>query len=271
MKNIVITPAIGMLDSEVTLFLASLRKFYDGEVLFFFGKKDHLLKKKIKNYGSDYIETDIHKHDIIIKRYKLLIDFLKKRKDIDNIFFCDSRDIYFQSNPFSYSYKRSLNFFSEDASIKSCLINSHWMRNTLGQENFDELKNKNIICCGTVMGTNEAIIKYASEMEKMSKKYPYKKKLKYLLTFRRDKNGRGCDQSYAAYLIYKNILSDIEVYSNTLGPIATVYHLSNYNFNGKNELINKKDEPYLVVHQYDKKWNEFENSVNKLKQELKIN
>ena len=77
--------------------------------------------------------------------------------------------------------------------------------------------------------------------------------MKYLLTFRRDKEGRGCDQSYAAYLIYNNILKDINVYGNASGPVATVYHLDNYKFNNQNELINNKNEPYVVVHQYDKK------------------
>ena len=49
-------------------------------------------------------------------------------------------------------------------------------------------------------------------------------------------------------------------------------HLSkNYNFNSKNELINSKGEPYIIVHQYDKRWNEFKNSVTNLKKKLGIN
>ena len=69
----------------------------------------------------------------------------------------------------------------------------------------------------------------------------------------------------------QKILKNIKIYSNSLGPVATVYHLNNYKFNDKNELVNSKNEPYIVVHQYDKKWEVFENSVNKLKKELDIN
>ena len=47
MNNLVVTPAIGMPANDIALFLASLRKFYEGEVLFFVGKKDHLLKQKM--------------------------------------------------------------------------------------------------------------------------------------------------------------------------------------------------------------------------------
>ena len=111
MRDIVITPAVGMPANDIVLFLASLRRFYDGEVVFFVGKKDHQLKENIKFYNSSFIEVNSHKHEIIIKRYKILIDFLKEKNNIKNIFFCDSRDIYFQSNPFKYIFKKPLNFF----------------------------------------------------------------------------------------------------------------------------------------------------------------
>ena len=270
MNNIVITPAIGMPANDITLFLASLRKFYNGEIVFFVNKDDHELKKNIKYYDSSYIEVIADKYQIIIKRYKLLIDFLKKKKNINNIFFCDSRDIYFQSSPFDYPYEGSINFFSEEAHIEDCSINTQWMKKTLGTQIFTELKKKLILCCGTVIGEINSFHNYANLMDNMSKKYPYKKKLKYLLTLRADKEGRGCDQSYAAYLIYKNILKDYKIYSYSKGPIATVYHSKKYNFNDKNELINIKGEPYLVVHQYDKRWNEFKDSVINLKIELGI-
>ena len=234
MKNIIITPAVGMPANDIVLFLASLRRFYDGEVVFFVDKKDYELKKKIKLYDSSFIEVNSHKHEIIIKRYKILIDFLKEKNNIDNIFFCDSRDIYFQSNPFEYEFKKPLNFFSEEKKIENCVINSKWMNKTLGLKVFEQLRGKHIVCCGTVMGEMKAFIKYATEMNLMSKKFPFKKRLKYLLTFRRDKEGRGCDQSYAAYLIYNNILKDINIYGNSSGPVATVYHLDNYKFNDKN-------------------------------------
>jgi len=69
MNNIIITPAVGMPPNDIILFLSSLRRFYEGEVLFFVGKNDHLLKKNIKLYDSSYLEVNSHKHDIIIKRY----------------------------------------------------------------------------------------------------------------------------------------------------------------------------------------------------------
>ena len=158
--------------NDIVLFLASLRRFYNGQVLFFVGKNDHQLKKNIKYYDSSYLEVNSHKHEIIIKRYKILIDYLKGEKNISNIFFCDSRDIYFQSDPFKYSYEGSINFFSEEANIEDCPINSQWMNKTLGKNIFAELRKKHIVCCGTVMGKIDAFHKYAVEMDSMSKKFP---------------------------------------------------------------------------------------------------
>ena len=51
MNNIIITPAIGMPANDIILFLASLRRFYKGDGLFFVGKNDDLLKK-ILNYTT---------------------------------------------------------------------------------------------------------------------------------------------------------------------------------------------------------------------------
>ena len=39
MRDIVITPAVGMPANDIVLFLASLRRFYDGEVVFLLVKK----------------------------------------------------------------------------------------------------------------------------------------------------------------------------------------------------------------------------------------
>ena len=59
MNNIIITPAVGMPANDVVLFLASLRKFNNKEVLFFVGKKDFELKKiYIDETYPDYIRKN---------------------------------------------------------------------------------------------------------------------------------------------------------------------------------------------------------------------
>ena len=68
--------------------------------------------------------------------------------------------------------------------------------------------------------------------------YKYKKRLKYLITFRRDKAGRGVDQAHANYIAHNNLLDKSQMYENETGPIATVYHLKKIRFE-KSQLILK--------------------------------
>ena len=42
--------------------------------------------------------------------------------------------------------------------------------------------------------------------------------------------------------------------SNSDGPIATAYYLKKIIFDENSKLINGKGEPYIIVHQYDKRW-----------------
>ena len=48
MKNIVITPAVGLEFSPVEFFIKSLRKYYQDDVYFLVGPKDHDLKNGLK-------------------------------------------------------------------------------------------------------------------------------------------------------------------------------------------------------------------------------
>ena len=47
---------------EVILFLSSLRKYYNDEILFFVNKTDVELKKTLKKFNCDYKEVTTHKH-----------------------------------------------------------------------------------------------------------------------------------------------------------------------------------------------------------------
>ena len=109
-KNLVLTAAFGFGISQLELFIKSLRKYYDDDICFIIGPNDHLIKKELEKYDCICVEKNIDKRDIQLKRYKFFLEFLKK-KNYNNILCCDSRDIYFQSNPFDFKYKSSINFF----------------------------------------------------------------------------------------------------------------------------------------------------------------
>ena len=109
-KNLIMTAAIGFQVSQLQFFIKSLRKYYKEDVCVIIGSKDNKIEEELLKNDCICIKTNIDKRDIQLKRYKIFLEFLKN-KNYNQILFCDSRDIYFQSNPFKFSYKGSINFF----------------------------------------------------------------------------------------------------------------------------------------------------------------
>ena len=266
-KNLVLSAAVGYKFEQIEFFIKSLRKFYKEEVCIVIDAKNTELEKKLKDYNCNTINTQIGKNETINRRNEIFTNYLKD-KNYKNILLCDSRDIYFQGNPFKYDYKGPINFFLEDYKIKDCPYNSNWLIKTYGKVTFDNISENIILCSGTVLGSNDKILEYLSLLKDYGSNFKYKKKFKYLITFRPDPEGRGCEQGHANYLVHKNIIKNFHLYSNSKGPIATVFYLKKIIFDNKSRLINDNGEPYLLVHQYDKRWSEFSYNVNNYKSSL---
>ena len=269
-KNLVLTAAFGFGVKQLELFIKSLRKYYTDDICFIIGSDDSVIEEELKKYNCICVKKKVDKRDIQSIRYEIFLEFLNNN-EYNNILCCDSRDIYFQSDPFDFNYQSSLNFFLEDKKIKECAYNSNWIIKTYGETAFEEVSEKIILCSGTVLGSSQKIKEYLNLMKNKISKYKYKKSLKYFLTLRRDPEGRGCDQGHANYLVHKKYINECTFYPNSEGPVATVYYLKKLVFDEQKKLLNSYNKPYLIVHQYDKRWREFSLAVNSLKKELNIN
>lgn len=268
-KNLILSAAVGYNFNQIELFIKSLKKFNSDEICFIISKKDSSLEQELRKLKCQVIKTNISKKEIQFKRYEIFLKYLTS-KNYKKILMCDSRDIYFQQNPFSFDYKKPINFFLEDHQIKNCPYNSNWLIKTYGKNEFKKISEKTILCSGTVIGERQKIIDYLKLITNHIKKFKYKKKLKYLLTLRQDPEGRGCDQGHANYIVHKSLINDIALHSNHKGPFATVFYLKDLNFDKNFQLINEIGEPYLLIHQYDKRWSEFSEAVNLVKRSLYI-
>ena len=109
-KNLVLTAAFGFTVSQLEFFIKTLRKYYTGDVCFIIGFEDYVIEQELKKYNCICVKKKIDKRDIQSDRYKVFLEFLEN-KNYNNILCCDSRDIYFQSNPFDFNYKNAINFF----------------------------------------------------------------------------------------------------------------------------------------------------------------
>ena len=129
-KDLILSAAIGYKFNQLEFFIKSLRNYYKGTVTFLIGKNDHELEDNLKKFNCEIIKVQINKKEIQFKRYKIFLDYLKN-KNFKNILLCDSRDIYFQSNPFEFNYNGQINFFLEDQKIKNCPYNSNWIKKNI--------------------------------------------------------------------------------------------------------------------------------------------
>ncbi len=154
--------------------------------------------------------------------------------------------------------------------IKNCPHNSNWIIKTFGKQEFQKISDKTILCSGTVLGQNNKILEYLDLISRYISEYRYRKKLKYLLTFRPDPSGRGCDQGHANFLVHNLKIKNLNLYSNIGGPVATVLYLKKIKFDANSRLINNSGKPYSIVHQYDKRWNEFQKPLANFKNYIKI-
>jgi len=266
-KNLILSAAVGYNFPQIEFFLKSLRKFYNDEISLIISQDNLELEKKLKEYNCKIIKSKINKKKIQFERYKIYLEFLKDKK-YKNILLCDSRDIYFQDNPFNFNFSKSINFFLEDYLIKNCPFNSNWILKTYGKKKYEQVSNKTILCSGTVLGNYENIKEYLFLMKKNILDYKYKKRIKYLITFRTDPEGRGCDQGHANYIVHNSLIKNYTFHSNSNGPFATAFYLKKIKFDQEFRLINHSGNHYLLVHQYDKRWNEFSDNVKKFKNSL---
>ncbi len=266
-KNLVIAAAVDLQVDQIALFIKSLRKYYKSDICFIIGTNDHKLEKELDKHQVIIVKTKFSKKSIQFRRYEIFLKFLTNN-DYESVLCADSRDIYFQSDPFSFKYNGEINFFLEDKKIKECPFNTNWIIKTYGKDEFESIGDKIILCSGTVIGKKKKIVEYLKLLIENISKFKYRRKLKYSLTFRIDPESRGCDQGHANYLVHKNLIKDIYLYSNKDGPFATIFHLEEINFNKKKELINSMNEPYIIVHQYDKKWDIFRKNVNLIRIDL---
>ena len=266
-NNLILSAAVGYDFEQVEFFLKSLRKFYNQEVCLIIDYENSKFEKKLQDLNCNVIKTKINKKKIQFERYKIYLDYLENNH-YHQILLCDSRDIYFQDNPFNYSFNSEINFFLEDQKIKNCQFNKNWIIKTYGKDEFNKVADKTILCSGTVLGNHKKIKEYLLLMCKNILKYKYKRRLKYALTFRIDPEGRGCDQGHANFIVHNTMIDNFSFYSNSKGPFATAYYLNKLNFDKSSKLINENGKPYLLVHQYDKRWDIFSENVEKFKKNI---
>lgn len=210
----------------------SLKKFY----------KDHNIIR-IPFEGADLINTNI-----ITYRWIIYLEFLSVNK-FDKIFFSDTKDVVFQSDPFLIDKNDFLYFFQEDRSvtIKDCELNYSWCTSLLNKELVLEIQDHPIICAGTIFGTYQKILNFLNIFK--SQLIEIKKTN---IAFEKFSVDQILINFMIRYLKVKELGHEIKLNGDIVGSIghSMLHEKSTDLIKFENNLIYVNDQLPSVVHQY---------------------
>ena len=239
---------------------------YQGEVVFFVSDTSNVTLRKLKQYPIklvqftyDYpylsaypeianqvpIPIDFVPHPKTI-RYVLYLAYLKAHADqYENVMVTDVRDVIFQKDPLDFDIGNKIYGYLEDneQTIESNYFNSLWIKDAFGNEAFDSIGHKPIVCSGITIGGYSAMVSY---LEKLTY---------YIINVVKDK---GCkDQGIHNYLIHTNQIENIELVPDDEGPVSTISSyksVDNVIVDKNKQVRNNQGQVANIVHMYDRHW-----------------
>lgn len=205
-------------------------------------------RDKLKEYHIHCVEIPdrYEKEGPIDYRYGLYIDILeKKRRNYDQVLFCDTRDVFFQAPMFPEgSYEPYLGTAVESGLISDDDWNRRWMQERFGMEMYEQLKDQNVLCAGTIWGSSEVIYSFCKSMiDNLSSP-----DFNFI-----DIN----DQTSYQYMVYNNIVpvEGAKVHYSPLegGGVATIGNEGDYRISGDKLICPEKGSTTpALVHQWDR-------------------
>lgn len=248
-NNLVIGAVYGMKHHQIEIFIYSLRKFYSGDIILIGIKKDKFNFDKILNkYRCKFIIDNNNPLNGFINRYKIYKKILDKFKFKKNILLSDTRDVYFQNNPFKKLNKNTIYIGAEKNIFYKDKINSNWVKKFYDLKTFYKLKNKQILCSGVIIGKSNILKNFINLL--------LNEHLKVLIKFRFTSLSfpRGSDNTTVNYCYY--FLSKKKNFTITNSISKKISTLATHNRDEikiyKNYFVTSKNEIISIVHQYDR-------------------
>lgn len=258
-KNLILTVLHQYTYPVVEPFIKSLKETgYTGDLVIFVSDSTSKTTKKIlAKHGAILIEFNtvypfIDSYSnvfedvapaITINNYRFLF-YLKYLLDnpgkYENVMLTDIRDVIFQKDIFKTIAADKIYFFLEDASeiFRTSKLNYNWCLYANGLEVTNKIIDKNVSCAGIVIGNCIHITNYLLYMQNR-------------LKFRADLHW-GLDQGIHNAYIYTHINKQAMIIPNTQPLILTLGACTMFKQHTNGAIVNQQDEPYHVIHQYDR-------------------
>jgi len=176
-------------------------------------------------------------------RHLLYLRYLEQNSEIQRVLMCDSRDVYFQENPFSDWPGTGLHAFEEDRSIEigDCPHHAKWIRTLSGESMFERLRNLPRVCAGTIMADRDSAICFLKQMLKLS----------YSAQSLEAYDG---DQGLYNILIHERLIPNITTHENAISSVLTIGSMPSESLRvDESDFLIRGDKSRIpILHQYDR-------------------
>jgi len=232
--NLVLATAWDVEISEVRPFVESLRRHYQGEVMMLVtSKRSAELVEYLRSHRIIPVYFDCQIWMVMqvqLARYVRYGEILRgASKQYVRILLTDAADVLFQGDPFNNIPDDELLCFMEVSgrTIGQCESDSEWIQQIFGSDALERVKNYDISCSGTTIGSHRAIVEYIDLLLQPAKPNLMARLMNY----------RGHDQGIHNYLLHTGALPKARLIPNgqhvytvgrvndaeiTLGPGGTI-------------------------------------------------
>jgi hypothetical protein len=194
----------------------------------------------IDQYTKDKIGPAVYRY---LHARLLLGEISKSTHSVPMVLLCDSRDLFFQCDPFATIVKPITEVFValEPELIAKCPVNSGWIRE-MYPEYYDQFMERPIICSGTTLSNSKLMLMYLEEVATEIKKFSNSKIA----------IPHGGDQGIHNFLIHSGRIPKIRMCSNESSFFITCHHQKKFTFDRHGRILNKDGSVCPIVHQYDR-------------------
>ena len=243
-NNLVIGAAFNYDIEKIQPFVKSLRSCYHGKVTLLTQNVDDATDKyyKANNIDQFKVSDSLNWEYINVLRFELFHRYLNSidTTDYDKILIIDTRDVIFQIDPFVNTDLSNLYFYAEPELIGSCATNSAWYKHLYGYEGLNLVKNKPIVCGGSILGKRKSILNLMEIFW-----------TEFIRLISESRGFGACDQAILNHLAH--VVIENKIIGGTFSSnVATLHHAKIFQFNSSGQLLNECGTPTPVVHQYDR-------------------
>lgn len=254
-KDLILGVSIGYDIKILRPFVLSLMEIgFRGETVFFVSDTNAQTVEFLLDHGIIIEQYETHRFMMVAPHLVRWIRFHEHLTHIRNIsrtaeqygriLMVDTRDVFFQGNPFPSEPGKEISYYLEDSrwTLGSQSENVVWLKQSLGQKTLSELADKPISCAGTTIGTFDGVSEYLAQMCSLILKLPAETRCV-----------PGIDQPLHNYIVHKNLVSGTEIVENQR-HVASLGLLPQEELtldeNGK--WVNADGSVSNIIHQYDR-------------------